>query len=465
MKSYKIFAPLIDLFKKKEVYNKSDKIIYNGENNDYAEKVELFIENSITATSSSNVFKRFLIGLGDHNLKDFAPNKYQKFDEFLDKIAEDYKDHRGFAILVKYNPLGEKKEFHNIAFTDVRIEKSDSNEEPTRYILCKNWNDITEVKKSEKYPYHVYNDNPKIVLNQIEKEGFDKYKGQIFYWHGSKEKYHYPISFIHSVMNDADTEHRIQIHRNKRIRGGMLNKKIIVTPPSIPDHLTAPDNLLNDLDLALKKDCINKKTEMDELLSKFVSAENNEGLLHIEMQYDGDDMEKMFKVIDFKAESEDGFFKDNENTIKKNIRACYFNIPPILIDSENSFFGSSGEAINELKEFYEQNVKPERIKFERALSKVLSKEVKIVPLVGDVNIGTGTIDGQPTIQRVQNEAAATLRGTVGGVEGILSIQLSVSQGVTTYEGGKAILMEIYDFTEEKATQILGNKNELTNNSK
>ena len=463
MKGYRIFAPLVDLFKRSEVYNKSDKIIFNGENNDYAEKVELFIENSITASSSSNVFKRFLIGLGDQNLKDFAPNKYQKFDEFLDKIAEDYKDHRGFAILVKYNPLGEKKEFHNVPFTDIRIERVDSQNKPTRYIKCRDWNNISEVKEAEAFPYFAFNDTPDIVQEQIKSVGFNKYKGQIFYWHGSKSKYHYPIAFIHSVMNDADTEHRIQIHRNKRIRGGMLNKKIIVTPPSIPEQLNAPDHTLTELDLALKRDCLNKKTEMDELLSKFVSAENNEGLLHLEMQYDGDDLDKMFKVIDFKAESEDGFFKENEDRIKRNIRACYFNIPPILIDSDNSFFGSSGEAIEQLKDFYEQNVKPERIKFERALSKCLSIEVKLTPLIGTVDIATNT-NGQQPIKRVENEAAANLRGSVGGVQGILAIQQSVNAGTTSYESALATLIEIYDFTEEKAKKILGEKNEFNNSN-
>ena len=73
-------------FKKTEVLSKSDKIIANGESNDYAEKIELYIENSVTATSASNVFKRFLIGLGDASLKDLKPNKYQLFDEFIDRI-------------------------------------------------------------------------------------------------------------------------------------------------------------------------------------------------------------------------------------------------------------------------------------------------------------------------------------------------------------------------------------------
>lgn len=461
MKSYQIFAPLIDLFKKTEVLSKSDKIIANGESNDYAEKIELYIENSVTATSASNVFKRFLIGLGDASLKDLKPNKYQLFDEFIDRISEDYKDHRGFAILVKYNPLGEKKEFHHINFTDVRLEKVDSNDNATRYILCKDWSDKTLVKKSERFAYNTFNDDPKVVLSQIEKDGFNKYKGQIFFWHGSKEKYHYPIAFIHPVMNDTDTEHRIQIHRNKRIRGGMLNKKIFITPPSIPEQFNVPDGLLSDEDLALKRDKIKIKNDTDLILQKFVSAENNEGVLRLEMQYDGDDLDKIFKVIDVKAESEDGYFKDNELSIKANIRACYFNVPPILIDSENSFFGSSGEAINELKEFYEQNVKSERIKFQRALSTVLGVEVNLRPLVSDVNVPVGEVgvDGAPPA-KIENEAAANLRGSVGGVQGILGIQASVSAGTTTYSAALATLVEIYDFSEETARKILGEESEL-----
>ena len=401
MKDFKIFAPLIDLFKKEEFRQKSDKIIYNGDQNDYAEKVELFIENSVTSTSASNVFKRFLLGLGSEELKNWRPNSYQKGDELLDQIAEDYKDHRGFALLVTYNPLGEVKEFHHVPFTDVRKENVDSNSDATRFLLCKNWHNIGQVKKAEKYSYFTYNPDPVIVENQIKKAGgFNKFKGQIFFWHGSKPKLHYPLSFIHPVMNDADTEFRIQIHRNKRIRGGMLNKKIMITPPTLPDRLDIPDSSLTSQDLQLKRDFLQKKQDVDYMMQQFVSAENNEGLLRLELQYEGDDIDKIFKVIDIKAESEDGYFKNNEDTIKRNIRSAYFNIPPILIDSDNSFFGSSGEAMREAKEFYEENVKHERLKFQRALSQILPFEVVLQPLI-NVNLtteGNGNTDNNSGVQ-------------------------------------------------------------------
>jgi hypothetical protein len=55
----------------------------------------------------------------------------------------------------------------------------------------------------------------------------------------------------------------------------------------------------------------------------------------------------------------------------------------------------------------------------------------------------------------QMTAQANLRGSVGGVQGILSIQASVSQGLTGYDSGVAILTEIYGFSPETARQVLG----------
>lgn len=59
------------------------------------------------------------------------------------------------------------------------------------------------------------------------------------------------------------------------------------------------------------------------------------------------------------------------------------------------------------------------------------------------------------VSNEQAQAQANLRGTVGGVEGILGIQSSVSQGITDYESGVSILVEIYGFTEATARAVLG----------
>ena len=54
-----------------------------------------------------------------------------------------------------------------------------------------------------------------------------------------------------------------------------------------------------------------------------------------------------------------------------------------------------------------------------------------------------------------SEAQDMLRGSVGGVQGILSIQEKVSQGITEYDSAIAILKTIYGFTQEEAEAILG----------
>jgi hypothetical protein len=56
---------------------------------------------------------------------------------------------------------------------------------------------------------------------------------------------------------------------------------------------------------------------------------------------------------------------------------------------------------------------------------------------------------------IEAEAKAKLKGTVGGVDGILSIQKSVSEGITDYNAAIALLYEIYGFDTKTAKQILG----------
>lgn len=64
-------------------------------------------------------------------------------------------------------------------------------------------------------------------------------------------------------------------------------------------------------------------------------------------------------------------------------------------------------------------------------------------------------EDQPTMTQEQLDAQANLRGSVGGVQGILGIQASVSQGITSMESAIATLIEIYGFNRETAVKILG----------
>lgn len=60
-----------------------------------------------------------------------------------------------------------------------------------------------------------------------------------------------------------------------------------------------------------------------------------------------------------------------------------------------------------------------------------------------------------TPDQAQLDAQAKLKGTVGGIEGILQIQDKVSEGTTDIEAAVALVMEIYGLDEAKARKIVG----------
>lgn len=75
----------------------------------------------------------------------------------------------------------------------------------------------------------------------------------------------------------------------------------------------------------------------------------------------------------------------------------------------------------------------------------------------------GADDGEPTVTQEQLEAQANLRGSVGGVQGILGIQASVAQNITSVESAVATMIEIYGFNRETAIKILGSQKKVDPN--
>lgn len=62
---------------------------------------------------------------------------------------------------------------------------------------------------------------------------------------------------------------------------------------------------------------------------------------------------------------------------------------------------------------------------------------------------------EPQVTQEQLDAQARLRGSVGGVQGILGIQDSVARRITSIESAVATMIEIYGFNDETARKILG----------
>ena len=78
-------------------------------------------------------------------------------------------------------------------------------------------------------------------------------------------------------------------------------------------------------------------------------------------------------------------------------------------------------------------------------------ESVLIPTQGESSIISG-IDERPDLEA---EAKAKLKGSVGGVQGILQIQESVASGVTDRNAAIALLFEIFGFDEITAAKLLG----------
>ena len=72
-----------------------------------------------------------------------------------------------------------------------------------------------------------------------------------------------------------------------------------------------------------------------------------------------------------------------------------------------------------------------------------------------IDLSSGSIDVNSEIQQREAEAKANLKGSVGGVQGIIAIQQSVSKGFTDKGAAVKLLMEIYGFNEQTAIQMIG----------
>lgn len=84
---------------------------------------------------------------------------------------------------------------------------------------------------------------------------------------------------------------------------------------------------------------------------------------------------------------------------------------------------------------------------------ISGKKINADSVLANANAGGGVSDEEA-------KAKANLKGSVGGVQGLIQIQTSVSQGVTDYEAAVTMLFEIYGFNDDTARKLLGNPVDL-----
>lgn len=373
----KFRAKFIELYSRviKKDGEKDTSFFYNGENNLYPNEIELAILSSPSGKNASKMMAKFISGKGALNDIIVNPEKNLTLSSVLKTASIDIARQNGvfFHVGQRLNDSLELEPVLDVLpYTKVRIGKEDDNDNVTKY-WYKDFSKAKSfsVKEDDSLFYYPFSKNKEVIISQIitdYKESGAKdlnvdlsvmlpyYRGQVYYMNLTPE-FKYALSPFDSVYNDLDTEYRIGMYINRQVRTGFLGKTYVVTSGLDPED----------------------EERVQEDIQKWLGSENIGGTYYLPINAT-DDIDKVFKVGQVKAEIDEKIFSETKTHIKSNIYASANNIPEQLIKSDNTLFGTSAETYIEMKKFYSEQTLDERNELEKIIN-FLGFECKILPII------------------------------------------------------------------------------------
>lgn len=307
----------------RNVYITSKKIKGYGTGNDYPQKVLEIINSSGTGKTCFDTYISFVEGGGftDTKLAEAVVNdKGERADSLLRKAAKDLKYFNGFAMLVKYDGMGEPIEYYNIPFEHCRLEIQTSGKlsYTGRVAVHPDWTGITGLVFTMDDVKFIYKFNPNTVITEMAQAGGpEQYLGQVLYYTADGE-WEYPISPFDPIVTDMLTEESVSTvkHRNAKynfLPAGILVRKG-VKPRTLDNGQIDPNDPYNQ--------------EQIESAKMIQSMQGDQNACKIWVT-DIDADEEMPELINFHTENFDSAYQNTEKTVQENIGKM-FKVPPIL---------------------------------------------------------------------------------------------------------------------------------------
>ncbi len=380
-------ATIIEIYKKLTTYDKKLGVIVNGVDNQYPERVDRFINNSVTAKTCAKIMKSYLRGKGWGEVNDKKlVNENTTLQKFTEQVCNSASKQRGFYVHVSYNANFVPSAYNVLPYTSCRLGKKDDDKYNGKIGVSDKWGD-DNVKNTDVSFYDVFNPDKAIVSAQINKvkgdtftEKVEGYKGQILYVNFDDE-YIYALSQADAVLKDCDSEAQASVYKNRFLRKGYMGQKMIVTKPlvgSLEDY---------DNNHALHSQAENERDAFQGSIKDCIGADNNGGVLTLEMQFEDDNIDEMIKVIDIDSNITDDAFKHTEESVFNNILMSFNSLPSGLVRPVNTLFGQSSAAIEQMQRVYQENTSPERDTIEQTIQYLMSiftnplKGIEIIPLI------------------------------------------------------------------------------------
>lgn len=373
---------LIEILRKKVFPTKENKnkVYFQDVDNLYPNRIKGLIENSPTAFRSANLMAKYIVGRGlaDESLYDITIDKGLNLDvyDFSNVLAKQIAYHNGFFVHVSYKYKDGQIVPSNsrvIPFEDGRISRTDDDGYFGK-LLVKDWENTGSFgsktqKTKELYSFTKDQDD---LIEQIKdnwknekkdkefnlEEAIKIFKGQYYYYNPNIGDI-YPLSKIHAVMGDCDTESRISNYTNVQFRKGFLGKTIIL------------HNGVTDED----------EDETAKVFEDFLGDENSGNMVYLPVNElsDGQSLEDIVKVVQLSPQYDEKFISETVPRLEDSIMASFNNIPKSLIKvGEGAMFGENADKYNELKRFYSEQNDEERKALQKFFFDVYDLDIEYI---------------------------------------------------------------------------------------
>tara|TARA_R110000851_G_scaffold116880_1_gene243347 strand:+ start:3215 stop:5179 length:1965 start_codon:yes stop_codon:yes gene_type:complete len=217
-----------------------------------------------------------------------------------------------------------------------------------------------------------------------------------------------------------------------------------------------------------------QKNDVETMIKEKLTGSNNAGKFILSFN-DSKDVE--VTVVPLEVSDAHSQWEFLTKLSSEKIVTSHGAFPALFGLQTSSGFSSNAEELDvQSKLVQDYQINPKQLFFIDELVDLLKinnldTDLKFIPLRDNYNsteeeeIEVPIVEGDPSVEqapKVSKETAraqASLRGSVGGVQGILGIQKSYSEGLTDFESAVTILMEIYGFDRMVSENLLGRPDE------
>jgi len=330
--------------------------------NAYPQRMLELVGASPTAKDCWNKRAKFIAGNGFEQpglAKQTINPKGLTLAKLLKAIATDKALFSGFGIHVNYNANFKITSVNYVKFEDIRMGDTDCPDTAGKYALYSDWGRKTwkNIMRSKITFLDKYAPDEQTIKEQVlAAGGWDKYKGQLFYFNPEVDDY--PLIEADSVWEDFETEAGIKIFNNREVTTGFLPSTMLFMQSRREEaDNSRPGN--DELPYA------NMPSQLEKDLGSFQGAKSAQKIIVIE--YEDEASKPVFQS--YAIQNNDKLFETTEKSVEARIIKG-FSIPKELINSDNSSGLSNGGEKKEAIREFNDNTAPDRLELSETLAEI-----------------------------------------------------------------------------------------------